>query len=932
MNEIEIIGAKENNLKNISLKIPKKKIVLITGVSGSGKSSIAFETIYKEGQRRYMDTFSAYARQFIDNYEKPDVDTINGLSPVISIEQRSISKNPRSTVGTITEIYDYLRLLFSKISYAKSYNTGEKMIKLSSKEIIKRIIKENNGKSIYILSPLVRSRKGNYKTFFMDLLKNGFIKVRINEKITQIYPGMELDRNKIHDIDLLIDDLTINSKNLSRINKSFELAISKGNGSIIIVDKKTLLDQFYSTKLICNESGLSYNEPEPNAFSFNSPRGYCKKCKGIGKIFVINEKKIIPDNSISISNGGIEPLKNINDKWIINEIETILKKYKFKINEPIKNLSKDCINAILYGIKNNFKIENKNIGVSNYYEVNFEGIANFIYNQFQETSSKKIKNWCKKYIDYNKCPQCLGDRLKKESLHFFIEEKNISNLSNLEIKKLYKWVLEIDKKANKISKEITKELINRLDILISLGLGYLTMNRESKTLSGGESQRIKLGTQISSELVGVLYILDEPSIGLHQKDNALLIKSLKKIRDIGNSVIVVEHDRELIESSDYIIDIGPKAGENGGEVIFEGDFEKLKKNNSLTSKYLIDRKKIIIPERRIFSGESIKLIGASGNNLKNINVSFPLGKLILITGVSGSGKSTLISKTLYPILNNKINRSVLDTESYQDIQGASNIDKIILINQSPIGRTPRSNPATYVGIFSFIREIFSNLNKSRVMGLKAGHFSFNITGGRCEDCKGSGKELIQMKFLPDFYIECKSCLGKRFQEKILKIKLKEKNIFNVLDMTIEEALIFFDKFPKIKRKLQTLIDVGMGYIKLGQSSTELSGGEAQRIKLALELSKKDTGKTLYIFDEPTTGLHFHDINILMKSIHNLVDKGNTCIIIEHNMDVIKQADHIIDLGPNGGDGGGSIVCEGKPEEIVNNKVSYTAKYLKKEIY
>ena len=932
MNEIEIIGAKENNLKNISLKIPKKKIVLITGVSGSGKSSIAFETIYKEGQRRYMDTFSAYARQFIDNYEKPDVDTINGLSPVISIEQRSISKNPRSTVGTITEIYDYLRLLFSKISYAKSYNTGKKMIKLSSKEIIKRIIKENNGKSIYILSPLVRSRKGNYKTFFMDLLKNGFIKVRINEKITQIYPGMELDRNKIHDIDLLIDDLTINSKNLSRINKSFELAISKGNGSIIIVDKKTLLDQFYSTKLICNESGLSYNEPEPNAFSFNSPRGYCKKCKGIGKIFVINEKKIIPDNNISISNGGIEPLKNINDKWIINEVETILKKYKFKINEPINRLSKDCINAILYGIKNNFKIENKNIGVSNYYEVNFEGIANFIYNQFQETSSKKIKNWCKKYIDYNKCPQCLGDRLKKESLHFFIEEKNISNLSNLEIKKLYKWVLEIDKKANKISKEITKELINRLDILISLGLGYLTMNRESKTLSGGESQRIKLGTQISSELVGVLYILDEPSIGLHQKDNALLIKSLKKIRDIGNSVIVVEHDRELIESSDYIIDIGPKAGENGGEVIFEGDFEKLKKNNSLTSKYLIDRKKIIIPERRSFSGEFIKLIGASGNNLKNINVSFPLGKLILITGVSGSGKSTLISKTLYPILNNKINRSVLDTESYQDIQGVSNIDKIILINQSPIGRTPRSNPATYVGIFSFIREIFSNLNKSRVMGLKAGHFSFNITGGRCEDCKGSGKELIQMKFLPDFYIECKSCLGKRFQEKILKIKLKEKNIFNVLDMTIEEALIFFDKFPKIKRKLQTLIDVGMGYIKLGQSSTELSGGEAQRIKLALELSKKDTGKTLYIFDEPTTGLHFHDINILMKSIHNLVDKGNTCIIIEHNMDVIKQADHIIDLGPNGGDGGGSIVCEGKPEEIVNNKVSYTAKYLKKEIY
>ena len=811
-----------------------------------------------------MDTFSAYARQFIDNYEKPDVDSINGLSPVISIEQRSISKNPRSTVGTVTEIYDYLRLLFAKISYAKSYNTGKKMIKLSSKEIINRIIKKYEKKSVYILSPLIRSRKGNYKTFFMDLLRNGFMKVRINGEISQISSGMELDRNKIHDIDLLIDDLIINKTNASRINRSFELALKKGNGSIIILEKETLLEDFFSTKLICNKSGLSYNEPEPNAFSFNSPRGYCKKCKGIGKIFIINEKKIIPDTNLSISNGGIDPLRNIEDKWIINEVETILKKYNFKINEPIKNLSPDCIEAILYGIKNNFKIENKDIGVSKYYELNFEGIANFIYTQFQETNSKKIKNWAKQYIDYSQCPKCLGNRLKKESLHFFIDEKNISYLANLEIKKLYEWIIKIDKRANKISKEITKELINRLKTLIDLGLGYLTINRESKTLSGGESQRIKLGTQISSELVGVLYILDEPSIGLHQKDNALLIESLQKIRDIGNSIIVVEHDRELIESSDYIIDIGPKAGENGGKIIFEGDFEKLKKHNSLTSKYLIDRKKIKIPKRRICSGKFIDLLGASGNNLKNINVRFPLEKLIVITGVSGSGKSTLISKTLYPILNNKINRSVLKTEKYNDIKGMSYIDKIILINQSPIGRTPRSNPATYVGIFSFIRELFSNLIKSKVMGLKPGHFSFNITGGRCEDCKGSGKELIQMKFLPDFYIECKTCLGKRFQKKILQIKLKEKNIFDVLDMTINESLLFFEKFPKIKRKIQTLIDVGMGYIKLGQASTELSGGEAQRIKLALELSKKDTGKTLYIFDEPTTGLHFYDINILMS--------------------------------------------------------------------
>ena len=932
MNKIEIVGAKENNLKDISLNIPKNKIVLITGVSGSGKSSIAFETIYKEGQRRYMDTFSAYARQFIDNFEKPDVESINGLSPVISIEQRSISKNPRSTVGTITEIYDYLRLLFSKISYAKSYNTGKKMIKLSSNEIIKKIITKYTNKSIYILSPLIRSRKGNYKTFFMDLLKNGFIKVRVNGKIRLIEPGMELERNKIHDIDLLIDDVFVDKNNTKRISKSFELALLKGKGSIIILDKNLNSEDFFSTKLICEQTGLSYNEPEPNAFSFNSPRGYCKKCKGLGKIHVINRKKIIPDDNLSIDNGGIHPLKNIEDNWIINEIQNILKKYKYKITDPIKNISNECIDSILFGIKKNFKIENKEIGISKYYEINFEGIANFIYNQFNETNSKKIKNWSKQYIDYKNCSECNGLRLNKESLNFFIDEKNISYLSNLELKILYKWVLKIDRNSNKISKEITKELINRLDILITLGLGYLTLNRESKTLSGGESQRIKLGTQISSELVGVLYILDEPSIGLHQRDNSLLINSLKKIRDIGNSVIVVEHDRELIESADYIIDIGPKAGENGGKIIFEGNFNKLIKKDTLTSKYLLNRNEIEIPKRRSCSNKFIKLIGARGNNLKNLEVKFPLEKLIVVTGVSGSGKSTLISRTLYPILNNKINRSVLKYEDYDNIEGISNIDKIILINQSPIGRTPRSNPATYVGVFSFIRELFSNIPRSKIMGFKTGYFSFNTIGGRCEECKGSGKELIQMKFLPDFYVECKKCLGKRFQEKILDVKLKNKNIYDVLNMTINESLVFFEKYPKIKRKLQTLIDVGMGYIKLGQSSTELSGGEAQRVKLALELSKKDTGRTMYIFDEPTTGLHFYDINILMKSIHNLVDKGNTCIIIEHNMDVIKQADHIIDLGPEGGKNGGDIICEGTPEEIVNNKTSYTAKYLKKEIY
>tara|TARA_B100000674_G_scaffold98493_1_gene71269 strand:- start:166 stop:2466 length:2301 start_codon:yes stop_codon:yes gene_type:complete len=766
----------------------------------------------------------------------------------------------------------------------------------------------------------------------MDLLKNGFIKVRVNGKIRLIEPGMELERNKIHDIDLLIDDVFVDKNNNKRISKSFELALLKGKGSIIILDKNLNSEDFFSTKLICEQTGLSYNEPEPNAFSFNSPRGYCKKCKGLGKIHVINRKKIIPDDNLSIDNGGIHPLKNIEDNWIINEIQNILKKYKYKITDPIKNISNECIDSILFGIKKNFKIENKEIGISKYYEINFEGIANFIYNQFNETNSKKIKNWSKQYIDYKNCSECNGLRLNKESLNFFIDEKNISYLSNLELKILYKWVLKIDRNSNKISKEITKELINRLDILITLGLGYLTLNRESKTLSGGESQRIKLGTQISSELVGVLYILDEPSIGLHQRDNSLLINSLKKIRDIGNSVIVVEHDRELIESADYIIDIGPKAGENGGKIIFEGNFNKLIKKDTLTSKYLLNRNEIEIPKRRSCSNKFIKLIGARGNNLKNLEVKFPLEKLIVVTGVSGSGKSTLISRTLYPILNNKINRSVLKYEDYDNIEGISNIDKIILINQSPIGRTPRSNPATYVGVFSFIRELFSNIPRSKIMGFKTGYFSFNTIGGRCEECKGSGKELIQMKFLPDFYVECKKCLGKRFQEKILDVKLKNKNIYDVLNMTINESLVFFEKYPKIKRKLQTLIDVGMGYIKLGQSSTELSGGEAQRVKLALELSKKDTGRTMYIFDEPTTGLHFYDINILMKSIHNLVDKGNTCIIIEHNMDVIKQADHIIDLGPEGGNNGGDIICEGTPEEIVNNKTSYTAKYLKKEIY
>ena len=939
MNHIEIIGAKENNLQNLSIKIPKKKLIVITGVSGSGKSSLAHKTIYREGQRRYMDTFSAYARQFIDNYEKPELDKITGLSPVISISQKSVSKNPRSTVGTITEIYDYLRLLYSKSSEAISYKTGKKMETFPINKIIEKIKKKHNKKEILILSPLVRGRKGNYKQFFIDLMKKGFLKVRVDGEIKSILDksylsinSLELDRNKHHDIDLLIDDLIITEKNKSRTQNSCELAIKEGKGTIIIIEKKTSELYFYSTKLMCPKSGISYPEPETNTFSFNSPRGYCTKCKGLGNSFLIDEKKIIPNKKLSIQNGAIEPLKNIRESWIHEELKIVLEKYNFNLNTTIESLSNECLNAILYGNQENFKIKKNKLGLTKYYELNFPGIANFILDEFQNSDSKKIQRWAKNYIKETECKNCDGKRLKKESLHFFIEKMNIIDVSKLEINKLHTWIKKINKK-DKITNEIIKELLKRTKVLIDLGLDYLTIDRQARTLSGGESQRIRLASQIGSELVGVIYILDEPSIGLHQKDNDLLINSLKKLRDVGNTVIVVEHDRELIESADYIIDIGPYAGKNGGKIIFKGNNKEVKKSNTLTSKFLKNRKLINIPEkRRSGNGLFLDLFGAKQNNLKNIHLKIPLGTLVVVTGVSGSGKSTLINKTLFPILNNKIHHSLFNFGDYKSIKGIENIDKVISINQSPIGRTPRSNPATYIGLFSLIRELFSNVSYSKVMGYKPGRFSFNIPGGRCENCKGSGKELIQMKFLPDFYIDCKNCSSKRFNNETLKIKFKGKNIYEILEMSAEEALPFFEKFPKIKRKLETLISVGMNYVKLGQPSTDLSGGEAQRIKLALELSKKDTGKTLYIFDEPTTGLHFFDINILMQSIQKLVDKGNSCIIIEHNMDVIKQADHIIDLGLDGGKNGGYIICEGKPEEIVKNKNSYTAKYLKKEIY
>ncbi len=939
MNKIEINGAKENNLQDISISIPKKKLIVITGVSGSGKSSLAHKTIYREGQRRYMDTFSAYARQFIDNYEKPDVDSISGLSPVISISQKSVSKNPRSTVGTITEIYDYLRLLYSKSSEAFSYKTGKKMETFPIKKIIDKINKQHFNKKVYIFSPLVRGRKGNYKQFFIDLMKKGFMKVRVDGQIKNILDksylsinSLELERNKHHDIDLLIDEVIIDKKNNTRIKNSCNLAIKEGGGTLLILEKENNQLYFYSTKLMCPETGLSYPDPEPNTFSFNSPKGYCTNCKGLGNTFLIDEKKIIPNKNLSIKQGGIDPLKNIEDSLIFQDLKIILEKNNFNLDTPIESISKECLNSILYGTQENFKIKKKKLGLTKYYEINFQGIGNFILDEFKNSNSNRIKRWAKKYIKEDKCKICNGNKLRKESLHFFIENMNIMDVSKLEIKKLYTWLRNI-KKNDKITSEIIKELIKRSKILIDLGLEYLTINRQARTLSGGESQRIRLATQIGSELVGVIYILDEPSIGLHQKDNNLLIQSLKKLKNNGNTVIVVEHDRELIESADYMIDIGPYAGENGGKVIFKGNIKEINKSKTLTSDYLTNRNLIPVPKkRRKGNGLFLELLGAKENNLKNINLKIPLGTLVVITGVSGSGKSTLINKTLYPILNNKINKSVIDFGEYSSINGINNIDKVISINQSPIGRTPRSNPATYIGLFSLIRELFANVHSAKIMGYKAGRFSFNIPGGRCENCKGSGKELIQMKFLPDFYISCKSCSGKRFNKETLNIKFKNKNIYEVLNMSVKDSLSFFDKFPKIKRKLETLISVGMEYVKIGQPSTELSGGEAQRIKLALELSKKDTGKTLYILDEPTTGLHFYDINILMESIQKLVKKGNSFIIIEHNMDVIKQADHIVDLGLNGGKLGGYIICQGYPEEIVKNKKSYTAKYLKKEIY
>ena len=934
---ISVKGAREHNLKNIDIDIPRNKLVVITGISGSGKSSLAFDTIYAEGQRRYIETFSAYARQFIGGLERPDVDKIDGLSPVIAIEQKTTSKNPRSTVGTITEIYDYLRLFYARVSDAYSIETNEKMVSYSDDEIIQLIVEKFKGKKISILSPVVKSRKGHYRELFASIFKQGFLKVRIDGKISELIPNLKLDRYKIHDIEIVVDRLLVNSNenSLKRIKESLITAMYHGNNSLMIINEEDNSISYFSRSLICPSSGISYEKPEPNSFSFNSPKGMCKKCNGLGIENRVNYDLIIPDPSISIYNGGIKPLGNYKNSWIFKQIDTISQKYNFNIKDPINKISKEAIDIILNGGKESFSVESKTLGLTRKYKIDFEGVITFIENQSKELYSARIKRWANSFMDKVNCETCGGSRLNKQSNFFKISNKTIHDLSKLDIIDLKKWFDKIESKLDKrkkiIGSEIIKEINKRLDFLLDVGLDYLSLNRPVRSLSGGESQRIRLATQIGSQLVGVLYILDEPSIGLHQRDNSKLIDSLKKLRDLGNTIIVVEHDKEIMEKADHIIDIGPNAGKNGGKIIFNGSYKQILNSNTVTSNFLNNIKTIPVPDLRRKSNEKLIIKGCIGNNLKNIKAEFPLGLMIAITGVSGSGKSTLINETLYPILNNHFFNGVKDPLPYKSIKGLDYLDKVIEINQSPIGRTPRSNPATYTGVYSDIRSLFCMTPESLIRGYKPGRFSFNVVGGRCETCQGAGLRKIEMNFLPDVYINCDDCQGKRFNRETLEIRYKGKSISDVLNMTINESCDFFENFPKILRKLKTLKSVGLGYVTLGQQSTTLSGGEAQRIKLASELSKKDTGKTIYILDEPTTGLHFQDIKVLLEMINKLVNKGNTVIIIEHNMDVIKTADHIIEIGPNGGKLGGQIIFNGTPEELTKIGKSPTAKYLKKEL-
>ncbi|PKH67950.1 excinuclease ABC subunit UvrA [Flavobacterium sp. ALD4] len=937
-NTIEVQGARVHNLKNIDVSIPREKLVVITGLSGSGKSSLAFDTIYAEGQRRYVETFSAYARQFLGGLERPDVDKIDGLSPVIAIEQKTTSKSPRSTVGTITEIYDFLRLLYARAADAYSYNTGEKMVSYSDEQIKSLIVDDFTGKRINILAPVIRARKGHYGELFQQIAKQGFLKVRVNGDVLDITPGMKLDRYKTHDIEIVVDRMVIEKTpdNEKRLSESINTAMHHGENVLMVLDQDSKEVRYFSRNLMCPTTGISYQNPEPNLFSFNSPKGACDHCKGLGTVNEINTKKIIPNPKLSIKAGGFAPLGEYKSSWIFKQLEIIGEKYGFKITDAIEKIPAEAMEMILNGGKEKFTINSKDLGVARDYKIDFEGISHFIKNQHDESGSSTIKRWAKEFMDEIPCPVCDGSRLKKEAQFFKIDEQNITELCAMDISDLTAWFKDLDSrlsdKQQRIATEVIKEIKDRLNFLMNVGLEYLALSRSSKSLSGGEAQRIRLATQIGSQLVGVLYILDEPSIGLHQRDNDKLIHSLEQLRDIGNSVIVVEHDKDMIERADYVIDIGPKAGKFGGEIISIGTPEETLKSNTITAQYLNGDMKIEVPsKRREGNGKFMKLTGATGNNLKNVSIELPLGKLICVTGVSGSGKSTLINETLYPILNAYYFNGVKKPQPYKKIEGLELIDKVINIDQSPIGRTPRSNPATYTEVFTEIRKLFTMTSESMIRGYKAGRFSFNVKGGRCETCQGSGVRTIEMNFLPDVYVECETCQGKRFNRETLEIRFKGKSISDVLNMTVDEAVPFFEMIPKIHRKVKTIQDVGLGYITLGQQSTTLSGGEAQRIKLAGELSKKDTGNTFYILDEPTTGLHFEDIRVLMGVINTLVDKGNTILIIEHNMDVIKLADYIIDIGPEGGKGGGKVVAKGTPEEIADNKKSYTAKFLKKEL-
>ncbi|MEH6681171.1 MAG: excinuclease ABC subunit UvrA [Sediminicola sp.] len=935
---IEVRGARVHNLKNLDVTIPREKLVVITGLSGSGKSSLAFDTIYAEGQRRYIETFSAYARQFLGGLERPDVDKIDGLSPVIAIEQKTTSKSPRSTVGTITEVYDFLRLLFARAGDAYSYNTGEKMVSYSD-ERIKELIKEGYAdKKINVLAPIIRSRKGHYRELFEQIGKQGYIKVRIDGEIKDITKGMKVDRYKVHDIEIVIDRLKVSeTPDLDkRLGETINTAMYSGENVLMVLEEGESVPRYFSRDLMCPSTGISYPAPEPNTFSFNSPKGMCPDCNGLGSIYEINEKKIFPNTKLSIKAGAIAPLGEYKKSWAFKQIETIAQRYGFQLTDPLENLPHEALDIILNGGAERFEVDSKTLGIKREYKIEYEGIANFIKSQFDASESTSIKRWAKEYMDKVKCPGCQGTRLRKESLYFKVGERNIAELSNLDIVELADFFHKLENSLEgnqlKIAAEIIKEIRVRLQFLLDVGLDYLSLGRSSKSLSGGEAQRIRLATQIGSQLVGVLYILDEPSIGLHQRDNERLIRSLEALRDLGNSVLVVEHDRDMIERADHVIDIGPKAGKHGGEIISQGSPEDLVHEHTLTADYITGKKKIEVPlKRREGNGKKIVLSGSTGNNLKNVNLTIPLGKMIGITGVSGSGKSTLINETLYPIMNAHYFNGVKKPMPYKKITGLEFIDKVIDINQAPIGRTPRSNPATYTGVFSEIRALFAKTQEAAIRGYKLGRFSFNVKGGRCETCQGGGLRVIEMNFLPDVYVECETCNGKRFNRETLEIRYKGKSIADVLDMTINESVDFFENIPKIHRKVKTIQDVGLGYISLGQQSTTLSGGEAQRIKLATELSKRDTGNTFYILDEPTTGLHFEDIRVLMDVLNSLVDKGNTVLVIEHNMDVIKMVDHIVDIGYEGGRNGGKIVAQGTPEEVAKDKKSYTSKFLRKEL-